>query len=183
MPAFEEDGRWLAFGKHYIRDIVYAANDGIITTFAVVAGVRGAELGVLVVLALGFANLIADGLSMAVGDYLGIKSERAMELGHRFEPWDETVHAAKHGVVTWFAFILAGMVPLLPFVFLSGNPERAFWASLAVTGVVQFMVGALRAPITNRPVIRSGAEMLLVGAMAGGAAFGTGRLIEILVSG
>ena len=74
-------GRAEAFGRHYLRDIVYAANDGLITTFAVVAGTRGADLGAFAVLALGFANLAADGLAMGAGNYLGIKSERAAELG------------------------------------------------------------------------------------------------------
>src|SRR3989344_9708993 len=71
---------------NYLRDMVYGANDGIVTTFAVVAGVAGAELGINVVLILGFANLLADGLAMAIGNYLGTKSEdeyitkeRAME--------------------------------------------------------------------------------------------------------
>jgi len=39
--------RWAKAGRHYIKDVVFAANDGIITTFAVVAGVRGAEFGAL----------------------------------------------------------------------------------------------------------------------------------------
>src|SRR4029078_8063731 len=89
--------RWLGFGRHYIRDIVYAAHDGVVTTFAVVAGARGAGLGTRVVLALGLANLAADGLSMAVGNYLGIKSERAAELQGGYREWEETVHAARHG--------------------------------------------------------------------------------------
>lgn len=60
---------------HYFKDIVFAANDGIVTTFAVIAGVAGAELSAGVVLIIGFANLIADGFSMATGNYLGTKSE------------------------------------------------------------------------------------------------------------
>lgn len=59
----------------YLKDAVYAANDGIITTFAVVAGVVGASLEPIVILVLGFANLFADGVSMAGGNYLGTKSE------------------------------------------------------------------------------------------------------------
>jgi len=62
------------YGK-YIKASVYAANDGIVTTFAVVASVVGADLSAFVILILGFANLIADGFSMATGDYLGTKSE------------------------------------------------------------------------------------------------------------
>ena len=50
--------------RHYLGDLVYGANDGIITTFAVVAGVSGASLPARTVLILGFANLIADGFSI-----------------------------------------------------------------------------------------------------------------------
>lgn len=62
-------------GGKYIKSLVYGGLDGIITTFAVVSGVAGASLAVRVVIILGFANLLADGISMAVGDYLSTKSE------------------------------------------------------------------------------------------------------------
>src|SRR4029079_17377960 len=95
MATLRPGGRWIMLGEHYVRDIVYAANDGIVTTFAVVAGVRGAGLSPWIVLALGFANLAADGLSMAVGNYLGIKSERAVEMRTAFDNRLETLHALK----------------------------------------------------------------------------------------
>jgi vacuolar iron transporter family protein len=59
----------------YIHNIVYGGNDGIITTFAVVAGTMGAQLPSYIVIILGLANLLADGVSMAVGAYLSLKSE------------------------------------------------------------------------------------------------------------
>lgn len=58
----------------YLGEFVYGAIDGAVTTFAVVAGATGAALSPLVVVALGFANLLADGFSMACGNFL---SERA----------------------------------------------------------------------------------------------------------
>lgn len=61
----------------YIREIVYGGNDGIVTTFAVVAGTMGADLPHSVVVVLGLANLLADGLSMATGAYLSEKSDQA----------------------------------------------------------------------------------------------------------
>jgi VIT1/CCC1 family predicted Fe2+/Mn2+ transporter len=74
---------------HYVKSAVYGGLDGIITTFAVVAGVAGASLSTGVVLILGFANLIADGLSMAIGDYLSTKSEREYhEAERRRELWE-----------------------------------------------------------------------------------------------
>ncbi len=61
----------------YIREIVYGGNDGIVTTFAVVAGTVGADLPNYVIIILGLANLFADGLSMATGAYLSEKSDQA----------------------------------------------------------------------------------------------------------
>ncbi len=73
----------------YIGDIVYGAIDGIVTTFAVVSGVAGASLSSGIVLILGFANLFADGLSMAVGNYLGAKSELEYKRRERYrEEWE-----------------------------------------------------------------------------------------------
>ena len=62
-------------GGQYIKSTIYGGLDGIITTFAVVAGVAGASLSSGIVLILGFANLLADGLSMAIGDYLSTQAE------------------------------------------------------------------------------------------------------------
>lgn len=60
----------------YIKSFVYGGLDGVITTFAIVAGVAGASLSTSIVLILGVANLVGDGISMAFGDYLSTKAER-----------------------------------------------------------------------------------------------------------
>jgi vacuolar iron transporter family protein len=60
----------------YLHDFIYGAVDGAVTTFAVVAGVAGAELDETVVIILGGANLVADGFSMAVSNFLGSRAER-----------------------------------------------------------------------------------------------------------
>jgi VIT1/CCC1 family predicted Fe2+/Mn2+ transporter len=60
----------------YLRDFVYGAVDGVITTFAVVSGVAGAELSSGIIIILGSANLAADGFSMAVSNFLGTRAER-----------------------------------------------------------------------------------------------------------
>ena len=63
-------------GSQYIGDFVYGGLDGIITTFAVVSGVAGANLGTGIILILGIANLLADGFSMATGAYLSTRAEQ-----------------------------------------------------------------------------------------------------------
>jgi len=62
--------------QSYLRDWVYGGIDGAVTTFAVAAGVAGASLSPQIVLILGFANLLADGFSMAVANYSGTQTER-----------------------------------------------------------------------------------------------------------
>ena len=73
----------------YLRDWVFGGIDGAVTTFAIVAGVAGASLSTNIILILGAANLLADGFSMAAGNYSGVKAERddyrrlrEMELRH-----------------------------------------------------------------------------------------------------
>jgi VIT1/CCC1 family predicted Fe2+/Mn2+ transporter len=60
--------------KFSIENFVFGATDGTVTTFAVVAGAIGASLSPSVVLILGFANLLADGFSMSIGNYLATKT-------------------------------------------------------------------------------------------------------------
>src|SRR5512145_1503669 len=60
---------------NYLRDWIYGGIDGAVTTLAVVTGVAGAQLSSWIILAMGFANLFADGFSMAASNYLGTKAE------------------------------------------------------------------------------------------------------------
>src|SRR5215510_10108108 len=60
---------------NYLRDWIYGGIDGSVTTFAVVSGVAGAQLSPWIILVMGFANLFADGFSMAASNFLGTRAE------------------------------------------------------------------------------------------------------------
>lgn len=60
----------------YLSTAVLGAMDGCVTTFAVFAGGVGA-LSAEIIVMLGFANLLADGFSMAASNYLSVKSQRS----------------------------------------------------------------------------------------------------------
>lgn len=59
----------------FLKDMVYGGIDGGVTTFAIVAGVEGAGLSHGVIIALGIANILADGFSMAAGNFAGTRAE------------------------------------------------------------------------------------------------------------
>ncbi|MBY6069618.1 VIT1/CCC1 transporter family protein [Leisingera aquaemixtae] len=73
----EEIARRLAGsnGTGRLRDAVYGGIDGAVTTFAIAAGVEGAGFSPAVIIALGIANVLADGFSMAAANYLGTKAD------------------------------------------------------------------------------------------------------------
>ena len=71
----------------YLSDWVYGGIDGAITTFAIVAGVVGAELSTRVILILGAANILADGFSMAASNYSGNKAD--LDDYHRHREYEE----------------------------------------------------------------------------------------------
>jgi len=221
-------------GGEYLKSAVYGGLDGIITTFAVVAGVAGASLSVGIVIILGFANLLADGISMAIGDYLSTKSEREYHSSERKrEQWeaenypegekrelieiyvnkgvplndaksianiiskhkkawvdimmvdelgilDSNESPLKNAIVTFFSFCLFGFIPLLAFVITSMFPfiqSVQFQVATILTGLTLFTLGSLKTKFTGRNWIVSGIEMLLIGGLAAGAAYGIGILL------
>lgn len=220
----------------YIKDIVYGATDGIITTFAVVAGSFGADLAPKVILILGFANLLADGFSMAASNFLGSKSENDLYKKEEKREYDEVKNLPdkekeevreifikfgfdnqqaqnlvnltsanenfwvdfmmryelkmnplsagsewKSALATFISFVLAGSLPLLPFVFLPVSDTNSLLYSVIATGIALFTVGAARYFVTSVNWLISGLEMLLIGGIAAGVSYLVGYLISAII--
>ena len=166
--------------RHYIGDVIYGANDGIITTFAVVAGVTGGSLTTRAVLIVGAANLIADGLSMGVGNYLSIRStEGALEAQDLPE---REARPARHGFATFLAFVAIGALPLIPYLLPEFALDR-FSLSVFLTLAALFGVGASRAAVTVDRWWTAGLEMLLLGVVVAAAAYASGFLVAAVLNG
>lgn len=216
-----------------IKDIIYGATDGIITTFAVISGVVGASFSTKTLLILGFANIVADGFSMAASNYLGSQSQSelvdselrrelreieeipemelkevrevlmkrgysahdAVELSERLMRHKdffadfmmryelglnpEGDHHFRGALFTFFAFMGAGLMPLLPFLVI--HTADTFAISAGATAVSLFAVGALRYFVTGKNWLRSGIEMFFVGGVAALVAYGIGYVLSGLV--
>ena len=177
IPVDPHDAAGIA--RHYIGDLVYGANDGIITTFAVVAGVAGGALSHSAVLIVGAANIAADGLSMAVGNFLAIRSHESARAAENLP--EEEARPLRHALATFAAFVVAGSLPLVPYVLPEFREEEFFW-SIVSTFVALFAVGAARTMVTVDRWWIAGLEMLSLGAIVAATAYVAGAVIAAVVS-
>ncbi|MBS9405131.1 VIT1/CCC1 transporter family protein [Halomonas sp. TRM85114] len=213
-----------------VPDAILGGIDGCVTTFAVVSGAFGAGFSASVALVLGFANLVADGFSMAVSNYESIQAQQEHIDGVRrserrhiervpegereevrqifrqkgFEGdmlervvdiisqdrdvWVDTMLTEEHGLqtqalsplrsaaATFVAFLVVGMMPLLPYTLAAFSATQQFLASLTVAALMFFLIGMLKSVVYRQPILRSGLRTLLMGGAAAGLAFVTGHL-------
>jgi VIT1/CCC1 family predicted Fe2+/Mn2+ transporter len=99
-PASSYDRAWLA--QHLaeerressllgeVREVVFGAQDGLVSTLAIVATVAGASRESFPVVVAGIAGALAGIFSMAAGEYIGSKSQR--------EIYDAQIHDERHEV-------------------------------------------------------------------------------------
>ena len=180
LSLHHEPAGVIQIARHYIRDMVYGANDGIITTFAVVAGVTGGELSPRAVLIVGAANLFADGLSMGVGNYLSIRSNESARAAENLP--EEEANPARHGIATFLSFFAAGAIPLVPYVTPLVDSSRLA-ASIFLTFGGLFLIGSLRSLVTIDRWWIAGLEMLALGAVVAVGAYASGAFVSWLVPG
>ena len=173
MTRSRAPGKQSAMIAHYLPDLVYGANDGIITTFAVVSGVVGADLSEQIILILGFANLLADGFSMGASNYLARRSYA--DANDRATGREAT----RHGAATVLGFVTAGLVPLVAYLVPLSDDAR-FPVAVVLTLSTLFAVGASRSLVTHLGWVRSGLEMLFVGALAAAVAYSIGAIAATL---
>jgi VIT1/CCC1 family predicted Fe2+/Mn2+ transporter len=160
---------------HYLRDIVYGALDGVITTLAVVSGVSGAALAPEIGLILGLANLFGDGFSMGASNYLGLVSE----LSQRGVS-NDVEKPLRHGLATMLAFMVFGAVPLTAYL-IPGAMAPRFAAAALLALVALVALGILRARYVGKSRWRSTLEVVAIAVLAGAAAYSTGAITAYLV--
>jgi VIT1/CCC1 family predicted Fe2+/Mn2+ transporter len=212
-----------------LKDMIYGGIDGAVTTFAIVAGVQGAGLSPTIIVALGIANIIADGFSMAASNYSGTKAE--LDDRHRIIQIEEThittnpegeleelrqilefrglsgevlerathqiaqdkdnwialmltdeyglprdePHPMRAALATFGAFLIAGSIPLLPFILAVPS---AFQVSIGATLITFFLIGSGKSRWSLSSWWRSGSETLAIGATAALLAYGVGGLFH-----
>lgn len=157
-----------------LRAGVFGVNDGVVSNLALVIGVFGAGAAPSTVVTAGVAGLVAGALSMAVGEYISVVSQREVlqagvgEDDEHADPW-------RAATASFITFGFGAFVPLVPF--LVGSGVAAALAALAATGVLLYAVGAALSVLTMRRGRRSGLRQLALGWGAAGLTYLVGLLM------
>ncbi|MBM3232636.1 hypothetical protein FJZ18_00520 [Candidatus Pacearchaeota archaeon] len=170
---------WKREERKYLPEFVYGGTDGSITTFAVVTGAIGASLSSSIILILGFANLLADGFSMAVSNYLSTKSQKDIS------PSKKGKLPIKTAMATFASFVAIGFIPLLSFVLAAFIPQLIplqFTLSFILTAIALIIIGSAKGIISKKSPIKSSVETLLIGGVAALLAFAAGYFINYLLA-
>jgi vacuolar iron transporter family protein len=218
-----------------IREAIFGAQDGLVSTVAVASTVAGATADTYAILVAGIASGLAGMFSMAAGEYLSSKSQREIfeaqiagereevitrpgeaqaEVAYMFEedglPSEEaaevsrivsrhpdvllrtmvekelSLHVEEHAgspmqgaLIMGGSFGLGALVPILPYLVLP--TPQSIWASLIATGLVLFGVGVVKSRWTRRGALRSGLEILAIGAAAGVVGYFFGNVLPPLL--
>ena len=144
--------------KEYYSEIVYGGVDGLITTFAIIAGSLGGNLSKSTILILGLASILSDGFSMGVSSYLA-------ENARVFKQ-----NAFIVAIITFLSFVIIGVFPLIPFLFRLKNP---FFLSSVILSLLLFLLGFIK----DYKLI-GGIETLFIGGIAAIIAYYTAKSIS-----
>jgi VIT1/CCC1 family predicted Fe2+/Mn2+ transporter len=101
------------------------------------------------------------------------------ELG--IDPDELGGSAWEAAITSFFLFAIGAIVPVSPFIFLSGM--AAVIVSIVISAIGLFAIGAAITLMTGRSVLYSGLRMVLFGLVAAGLTYGIGRLIGVSIGG
>jgi vacuolar iron transporter family protein len=161
--------------KTFFKECVYGAVDGTVTTFAIISAAVGSGQQSSLVVIFGLSNVLADGFSMAVSSYLANDTLSGRRT------------ARAQSIATFWAFLLAGTLPTIPFLIdatfkLNTNITRLFAFSVALALASFSGIGYLRGKVGSRKPYATMIETVLLGSVASLIAYVLGDFLEKLLS-
>lgn len=228
--------RHRSVGGNALRAAVLGGNDGLVSNFSLVMGVAGATHGQEGVLLAGLAGLLAGALSMALGEWISVKSsqelyenqmeiemeelltspenemkeleliykakgiseEQAREMAKAILTNPEQAHellvkeelginaeelkgsAFEAAMYSFFLFAIGAIIPVFPFMFLTGI--KAIILSAAASAVGLFLIGGAITLFTGKSIWYSGIRQVIFGLAAAAITFGIGKLIGVAIT-
>lgn len=138
----------------YLRNIIFGAEDSLVSTVGVLFGVATAYTTNTQVLLTGFIVIFVEALSMGVGSFLSETSANEIKRPHM-----EIYNPIMDGILMFFSYFVAGFIVLAPYAFI--DLKFAKFVSFVVSVLALFILGAL--PTKN---LKSGVRMVTLGSLA-----------------
>ncbi len=165
--------------KRYVSEILYGGSDGIVTTFALVAGFIGNQTSsgqitsispsILILFAL--SNVFADGISMGLGAFQSNNAHIDTNGNNR------GVSSVVSGVITFCSFIIFGIIPVVPFFLFSH--QTAVFVSIISMLFALILLGIIRYALSKKNLVKCIIQSVGVGSLASLAAFIVGVLFRV----
>jgi VIT1/CCC1 family predicted Fe2+/Mn2+ transporter len=144
----------------YLRNFVFGTEDSLVSTVGLLSGITIAGMGSKEILITGAVLIFVEAFSMAAGSFLSEYS--AEEYLH--QTGASSRRSFVDGVIMFFSYLIAGAVPLFPYVFW--EPSGALFISILASLVALFTLGVVSARVSGVGIIRRGLRMLIVGGIA-----------------
>lgn len=157
----------------YLRNFIFGVEDSLVSTVGLLAGVAAAEISPRGILATGLVLIVVEGFSMGIGSFL---TEETTEEMAGVKP--RTLEAIQGGLTMLVSYCLAGLLPLSPYIFLSGRAAVMTSISLSLLGLS--LLGYGTAVFYSRPhPWRRAVKMLFLGGIAVLAGMLIGNLFHL----
>jgi VIT1/CCC1 family predicted Fe2+/Mn2+ transporter len=167
-----EDGSGVSGRANTLRAGVLGANDGIVSVAAIVVGVAGASSAHGAVILAGLAALIGGAVSMALGEYVSVSSqrdgERAAQVESGSNPWAAALASAG-------SFLTGGVLPLIAVLVVHGAARVP--VTVVVVLIALALTGAAGARLGGAPALRPTIRTLIGGSLALAATWSIGLLV------
>lgn len=164
------------FLRREVRPIVFGAEDALISTLGVVTGITGGSSSSRSVLLAGVILVLVEALSMAAGEMISTQAEQ------RVDGYMDAVRAYLNSLSMGIAYVLAGLVPILPYAFFKTG--LALPVSVIATLIGVFLLGMWKESLvykTRRSPIWSGLELALISACIALVGYVVGAIIGVVI--
>lgn len=155
----------------YLQSAMFGFNDALVSTTGVIVGIATGTNDKRVVILAGIVTILVEALSMGSGQYLSSKS------AHQLAGDGQDSHALVSGVIMFFSYFTAGLVPLLPIVLLPIEYSRNVAIVAALIGL--FVLGYLKGKVVKTSPLKSALEIFIIGGIATMIGLVAGKLFGI----
>ncbi|MEM3126583.1 MAG: VIT1/CCC1 transporter family protein [Candidatus Woesearchaeota archaeon] len=162
--------------NHYnLKDIILGGQDGIVNVLGLSLGVAEATNDVNVVIIAGLAGTAAESISMAAVAYTSAQASRDYYISERGKAPEEWRHPSWDAFVVGLSSTIGSLIPLSPFFFFT--IAKSMYASIMISLIALFVVGAAKAKYSIGSWQKSGIEVATIGILAALAGYAIGKLL------